>query len=241
MAVVILLVATWLNYRRHIRPKVGLRLAMEGWGGEGLPGGGGAFVGDEEAFAGRGAGEAVEDEAEAGGDRIYRGILWMKEKYEQYREQADRRYEQMREELGRSERRYQELVGAMLQSRETALGIVMEKRAEAADIADAGMTAGEGEIIAEPVGEMTAGEGEIEVIGKAGNGAQLVAAEGGGEVLQSELRSERLKIQDLERQLRTERQKVEELVVKLQANSQLLMTIYQELDKSLTTGKVAAK
>ena len=50
---------------------------------------------------------------EDGKDSIYQGILWMKEKYEQYREQADRRYELLKEELNRSERRYQDLLLSM--------------------------------------------------------------------------------------------------------------------------------
>jgi hypothetical protein len=241
MAVVILLVATWLNYRRNIKPKLGLRLAMEGWGGEGLSGGGGAFMGGDESFTGGDSGRDAEaDEVETGSDKIYRGILWMKEKYEQYREQADRRYESMREELVRSERRYQELVGAMLRSRDSALGTVTDNQVKLADPVVEGMTAGEGEIIAGPAGEVTAGEGEFDLLGEAGNGAGLVTA-GGGEVLQSELQLERLKVQDLERELRAERLKTEELVVKLQANSQLLMTIYQELDKSLTPGNATAR
>jgi predicted RNase H-like nuclease (RuvC/YqgF family) len=40
-------------------------------------------------------------------------------------------------------------------------------------------------------------------------------------------------IADLEGQLRSDRQKIEELVTKLRNNGQLLMKIYQELDKSI--------
>jgi hypothetical protein len=40
-------------------------------------------------------------------------------------------------------------------------------------------------------------------------------------------------IADLEVQLRSDRQKIDEMVTKLRNNSQLLMKIYQELDKSL--------
>jgi hypothetical protein len=40
-------------------------------------------------------------------------------------------------------------------------------------------------------------------------------------------------IADLEVQLRSDRQKIEEMVTKLRNNSQLLMKIYQELDKSI--------
>jgi hypothetical protein len=47
-----------------------------------------------------------------GRDDIYQGILWMKAKYEQYRDQADQRYALLKEELNRLERRYQELLEA---------------------------------------------------------------------------------------------------------------------------------
>jgi len=54
-----------------------------------------------------------DDNDQWGKENIYLGILWMKEKYEQYREQADRRYELLKEELNRSERRYQDLLLSM--------------------------------------------------------------------------------------------------------------------------------
>jgi hypothetical protein len=193
MAVIILLVATWINYLRKIRPKVGLQLAVEGLGGEVLPGGDMLIGRDEVVGAGdpllvesgeaAGGGEegAREELTATGKETIYRGILWMKEKYEQYREQADLRYERLREELGRSERRYQELLATMEQNKNLTTGM------------------------------MSDGQRELDV--KQGI------------------------IDDLELQLRSERMRVEELVVKLQANSQLLMTIYQELDKSFHIGQ----
>jgi len=193
MAVIILLVATWINYLRKIRPKVGLQLAVEGLGGEVLPGGDMLIGRDEVVGAGdpllvesgeaAGGGEegAREELTATGKETIYRGILWMKEKYEQYREQADLRYERLREELGRSERRYQELLATMEQNKNLTTGM------------------------------MSDGQRELDV--KQGI------------------------IDDLELQLRSERMRVEELVVKLQANSQLLLTIYQELDKSFHIGQ----
>jgi len=51
-------------------------------------------------------------EAQEGRNRVYRGLLWMKEKYEQYREQADKRYEQMKDDLRKSEEKYEELLAA---------------------------------------------------------------------------------------------------------------------------------
>jgi hypothetical protein len=229
MAVVILLVATWMNYLRNVRPKTGFNLAVEGLGGEISPGGGGTYirredvVGEGDALLGGGnevgaftptsAGESelasTEGDADeftaTGKETIYRGILWMKEKYEQYREEADRRYEQLREELGRSERKYQEVIATMEQNRISALGSVTDNRQIAA------MTAEEGEIMAP---ELKAQLAEVR--------GQLIVNQG--------------IIEELESQLRSERMKVEELTVKLQANSQLLQTIYQELDRSSHVG-----
>src|SRR5579863_306889 len=191
IAVIILLVGTWMNYVRHARSKGGLRLAVEGRGTfaevEGRERETFAEVeGQErETFAevesgGRGAVAEVEggdasDREEltaTGKEAIYQGILWMKEKYEQYREQADHRYELLREELGRSDQRYQELLAAMEQDKNRALGMVTDNR-----------------------------------------------------------------IEELESQLRVERLKVQELVMKLQANSELILRIYRELESIPDLGK----
>ena len=232
MAVLILLVATWLNYRQHMRPKVGLNLAMQGLAGAGLPEDGRTFTGRTESVPAEAPVRAPgADEVASGRETIYQGILWMQEKYEQYREQANRRYEQLKGELGRSERRYHELVASIEQVGGGVSGRVM----------GGAVPAGREEVLAKRSGEIGRREataGEEAFIGEPANGGGLVA-EGGGEVLESQLRTERLKVGELERELHTERLKVEELMFKLQANSQLLMTIYQELDKSLQFERVA--
>jgi hypothetical protein len=51
-------------------------------------------------------------EMDAANERIYKGVLWMKEKYEQFRDFADRRYELVKEELARVKRQYQTLLDA---------------------------------------------------------------------------------------------------------------------------------
>ena len=43
-------------------------------------------------------------------ENMYRGILWMKEKYEQYRDLADQRIEQLKDALVRAEKKYQDLL-----------------------------------------------------------------------------------------------------------------------------------
>jgi hypothetical protein len=196
MAVIILCVGTWMNYVRHARSKGGLRMAVEGMGGEPFIGrddvvgeGGETFgeaesgdaetiaegeSGDRRTIAEGESGDASDREelTATGNERIYQGILWMKEKYEQYREQADHRYELLREEYGRSEQRYQGLLATLEQDKNRALGMVTDDR-----------------------------------------------------------------IEELEAQLRVERLKVGELVMKLQANSELILRIYRELESIPDLGK----
>jgi hypothetical protein len=211
IAVIILLVGTWLNYLRTARSKVGLRLAIDGLSG-GVRAGDGQMGDEGENSPGVGALDriakaegvksGVETGVESGDDSdreeltatgketIYQGILWMKEKYERYREQADQRYELLREELGRSERRYQELMAIMEQDKNRVLG----------------------DHLAEVQGQLDA--------------KQVIVIEEKQGI-----------IDDLEAQLRSERLKVEELVKKLQANSELILRIYKELESIPDLGK----
>jgi hypothetical protein len=213
MAVIILLVATYFNYLRQGKMKIAMRLAVEG-----LPGRAAVErrepAGEEEEPEARrtegvaAAAEGGEEELGATGkEAIYRGILWMKEKYEQYRKQADLRYEQLREELGRSEHRYQELLAVMEQSKNAALEGVKGEGGERAEVIETGST--------------DQGVGLVD---------QLAEAHG-------QLGVKEVIIDELEGQLRLERIKVEELVEKLQANSNLLLKIYRELESAPDLGK----
>lgn len=232
MGICYLLYIAWMRYRRPAKASGGLRLAVEGFGGYGADGkeGYGGSAGDGYAdAAGTAAGvsdgvsEKESDEVseeEAGKETIYRGILWMKEKYEQYREKADRKYELLREELGRLEKRYQDLLLSVEQSKNDApemIGIPGEEALLA------GMSAGEGEILADS-GPMESPEGKL--VGH----SYTVLAE-----VRDELGAKQVVIDELEEQLRMERLKVEELVVKLKTNGQLLLKIYRELDNSIHT------
>jgi hypothetical protein len=116
----------------------------------------------------------VNDGEEDYKENMYRGILWMKEKYEQYRDLADQRYERLKEQLTRMEKKYEDLLESV---RNPNPGLP------------------------EQVGAGISGD--------------------------------RLRIKELEEQLATSRLTIEELMTKLRNNSQLLMNIYQELDKSL--------
>ena len=233
MGICYLLYIAWTRYRRPGKAAAGgLRLAVEGFGGYGADGkeGYGGAAGDGYAnAAGTTAGVSDEvseedsdevSEEEAGKETIYRGILWMKEKYEQYREQADRKYELLREELGRSEKRYQDLLLSIEQNKNDTPEMIATPREEALL---AGMSAGEGEILAD--------SGPVQrPLGKPVGHSDTVLAE-----VRDELGAKQVVIEELEEQLRMERLKVEELVMKLKTNSQLLLNIYRELDKSIDT------
>jgi hypothetical protein len=148
-SIVWMLVTTFLQHRRSWREQSGLRLAIEGgtmshqgYGqGAGFDGPGPGGYGEAARGYGQGPGgqddpSGLADELSEAGSRpeeedidwndgnenMYRGILWMKEKYEQYRELTDKRYERLREELGRSEQRYQDLLLKMEESKGLPLG-----------------------------------------------------------------------------------------------------------------------
>src|SRR5580692_7582774 len=166
IAVILLLVATWLNYLRSSRSKGNMRLSVEGLGGKVRPGNDGLEGGESVDYSDREDSnredredskqeDSPQEESDreeltaTGKETIYQGILWMKEKYEQYREQADR---------------------------------------------------------------------------------QLAA-------VRVQLDLKRAIVEDLEAQLRSERLKVGELVQKLQANSELMLRIYRELESVPDLGK----
>ena len=231
MAAIILLVATYFNYLRHTRPKMGLRLAMEGWGGEGGPVAGAGepyihredVVGDGDALLESGFASAIssaetpemEELGATGEETIYRGLLWMKEKYEEYREQADRRFEQLREELGRSEQRYNELLEVMEQNKRRALeivGVAIPANAEPpAELVDP--AAPEGGL---PEGGLPVAEPAL---------ANQLAD------LRGQLGVKQRVVDELKSQLLAERLKVEELVAILQTNTQMLRKVIPDLGK----------
>jgi len=272
----------------------------EGSQGETYPG-----EGDTETFSFRNEEEYKEN--------LYKGILWMKEKYEQYRDLADQRYDRLKEHLTRMERKYEELLesvrnGDPSRSAEVAPGL--GSGPEIADIVglsevreeipmDVRMDVYSGdqqhefgggtEVVVERAEAVAAAE-QAEpgvAVERADPGAGLVAASrvriqeleeqlartqqrfdeeigrmryqldeeiARGRRLQDEknagvdairlleqqvlhtsrqLEEKQRMIADLEGQQSTDRIKIDELVTKLRNNSQLLMNIYQELDKSL--------
>ena len=213
VAILSMMITTWFHYRRKRMDEGQLLLSVEGFD----PGGGQDRLHEMPATGSSGGARMTatgepgelpvteaplpEDEWMDGNNNIYRGIMWMKEKYEQYRELTDKRYEQLRDQLNRSEQRYQAVLLELEENRHHPLEPAANLNSN--PIPNPGQD--------RLAGGMSAGEASRQVI-----------------------------IDELEEQLRVERLKVEELVVKLQNNSQLLLNIYQELDKSINDMPAAA-
>jgi hypothetical protein len=255
LIIISLLVTTWLHYRRRMLDPGGLHLSMEGLDNaiepEGMPHMPGEPLSyrerehDPDDSAERDPNSRIErnpdnhtqrDPADddqwgkesvtewKGKDNIYQGILWMKEKYEQYRDQADQRYELLKEELNRSERRYQDLLLSIEENKSNPPATVEES------VVVEELVVIEGSVVK---GDMVAdGEGTADT-------AALDTLEAQYSQARQQLDARQLIIDELEEQLRIERLKVEELVTRLQGNSQLLLNIYQELDKSVHIAKEA--
>lgn len=164
---------TWFHYRRG-RVAAQLLLLMEGVDE------GGGFSIEPEDLSGDGRVDterSVKDGEEDYKENLYKGILWMKEKYEAYRDLADERYERLKEQLTVMEKKYEDLLAKV----------------------------------------QTTGPALIE----------------GEAAAPREVNGDGMRIRELEEQHEKDRQKIDELVAKLRNNSQLLLNIYQELDKSL--------
>ena len=285
-----LLVTTWLQYRRRERFTRGLFLSMEGAPGE--------EEAMQSAYHGVANDEVVRDEPEgvkpeqSRDDRVeeaarrvadsfgeedykenlYKGILWMKDKYEQYRDMADQRYERLKDQLTQVERRYEELLAFHGASQPVvSAGIVEPGAGVEAGMEEPMEPKAETPVPREEIAEMTVPEREErshtqrleeqlartrqrleEELGRVRHqleeeiarsrrhqDEQAAVMETNRHLEQQMAYSNRQMeekqriIADLEGQFRSDKQKIEELVTKLRNNSQLLMKIYQELDKSL--------
>jgi hypothetical protein len=111
--VLLTMAATWINYRRDRIAAGLLLLKMEGLEerdrsfaeprdeSKGLP-----QAQDERVDMERSVMEGEDDYKES----LYKGILWMKEKYEQYRDLADERYERLKDQLTQMEKKYEGLL-----------------------------------------------------------------------------------------------------------------------------------
>jgi hypothetical protein len=283
-AVILLtMITTWLQYRRRRSQPAHLLLAIEGGpAGEEM---------EKELIASSFDGQTVDDRVEELApqtedeykENLYKGILWMKEKYEQYRDLSDERYSRLKDQLTLVEKRYEDLLEAA--SNGQPIAAMQEQRIPAADgqvrpavgavteeVADPGSIIEEEGITAAAAHAPVEGiplereershaqeleekfartrqrlEEELsrlryqleEQVSRSRRQLEEQAADSSRQLEQQAIHSSRALeekqriIADLESQTRSDRQKIEELVTKLKNNSQLLMNIYQELDKSI--------
>jgi hypothetical protein len=154
--VLFIIINTWLQYRR--KWSADRVLQFEGMEGEGN-------IPDKAEERGTEAPHVREDvpparenwEMDAANERIYKGVLWMKEKYEQFRVFADRRYELVKEELARMKKQYQTLLDAapteagmvVLEERNGQIGHLqrlLEEKQELIDDLEAQLMAGKQKI-----------------------------------------------------------------------------------------------
>ncbi|HVU96726.1 MAG TPA: hypothetical protein VHE34_15965 [Puia sp.] len=260
LVILSMLITTWLHYRRKRQVPEELLLSLSGAkGGEtghedtaptvasailrsaSEPGGNGNTPMQE-----TGVEPALDPEQQ---EKVYKGILWMKQKYEQYRDMADRRYEQLKEQLTRTEKKYQELLEAASRN--------------LAPASQLGGDGGQGVAAAEPAGNLALSDVEkasypdlleeknrqiaflqqqLDQRIKTYHQAEIDGRENKSRMLELEeglfrtrhlLEEKQAYIDQLEGQLVSERRKIEDLVSKLQTSSHQLLTIYEELDRSM--------
>jgi len=260
LVVLSMLVTTWLHYRRKRQLPPELLLSLSGAESSGIGfNGAGANIPPANtvppAVANGPVATAVllESAAEISGtgqepleesavdpvldpeqkENIYKGILWMKEKYEQYRDMADRRYEQLKEQLTRTENKYQELL-------ETASRPVPP--AEMSPVTNDVEKASYPDLLEEKNRQIAFLQQQLDQRIKNFHQSELDSRENKSRMLELEelqlrtrhlLEEKQAYIDQLEGQLVSERRKIEDLVLKLQISSQQLLTIYEELDRSM--------
>ena len=248
IAVLSMLVTTWLHYRRKRRVPEELLLSLSGVKAReiGLAGTAAIAAPAILEFAAEISGNGQEPLDEPAGEpvldpeqqeNIYKGILWMKQKYEQYRDMADRRYEQLKEQLSRTEKKYQELLEAASRNRNPADG-GNEVSAPQSDVEKASYP----DLLEEKNRQIAFLQQQLDQRIKSYHQAELESRDKKTRMLELEeyqlrtghlLEEKQAYIDQLEGQLVSERRKIEDLVTKLQASSHQLLTIYEELDRSM--------
>jgi hypothetical protein len=236
MFIVAMLVTTWLHYRRRRKTQDEMALSMEGLdlstapeiliaamkrsavlpmlasADAGQNAGESGSAATEPGLAGAERTEPVLEEREVIApedaiDNMYRGILWMKEKYEQYRDMADQRIEQLKEQVAKVEKKYEDLLVGR---------------------APATTSIAPPETMSPAAAPLTADQ-RVEQADQRIETAPAVQDES---LLQQQLAAKDRQIEELQTQLQIQYLKTEELVAKLQNSSQLLLNLSQELDKT---------
>ena len=258
MVLIALLVTTYLHYRnkrRDIRdrhsPEDVTRNSSEEWeegkirsSNDRLAGS--LFVGDPTA--------ALPEE----GGNAYRGLLWMKDKYEQYREHTDRKFEKLKEELARAEEKYLNLLAARQPLSEQFLPKVIPSESSSPEIPPDNAGQQDLPTLAIPLTEEAASappsttdekERQIELLQleleqrirdyhqmqHQYQEEQVRTAELSEQHAQTQelVKARQFEIEELNTRLLQQQHKLTDLTYKLECNTQLLLRIHQELDSTL--------
>ena len=191
ISVFFMLLTTWFQYRRG-RGEAQMLLSMEGMDE------GGSFSVEPQDLSGDGRVDTertVNDGEEDYKENMYKGILWMKEKYEQYRDLADQRYDRLKEHLTRMEKKYEDLLESVRNANPglPAGGAPEQDRADAADFA--GLPEQDGIVDIRTEAQPYEFGGQTEIV-----------------VERAEASGDRLRIQELEEQLARTQQRFDEEV-----------------------------
>ncbi|HEV2480433.1 MAG TPA: hypothetical protein VGS79_12240 [Puia sp.] len=130
-------------------------------------------------------------------ENLYKGILWMKEKYEQYRDLADERYERLKDQLVRMEQKYGDLLTRVQGASPGLLEMEMTVPASVEEADSAGGTETQ-------VEEFRPEPGPLEFSG----GTEII-------VERAEASGDRIRVQELEEQLARTQQRFDEEVSRL--------------------------
>jgi hypothetical protein len=106
MVLIVLLLTTYLHYRKRRKRQ------LEEGDVAGYP--------VETTASPQNSGSFENGEYPDNSENPYKGLLWMKDKYEQYREQTDNKYEKLKEELARSEQKYLDLLAERAEQKKSA-------------------------------------------------------------------------------------------------------------------------
>ena len=219
MVLIALLVTTYLHYRRKRKQK-DEEAPFPGYAPDSDRLANGLLIGEPAAALPEGSGNA------------YRGLLWMKDKYEQYREQTDRKYEKLKEELVRSEQKYLEL----LSLRSSPQPEDKEPIESPAVPQLPGEKDRQISFLQSQLDQRIKNYHQLEQLARKDRAR---AEEANSLYLQAQQELEELKskIQTLNERVAQETGKVTDLTGKLENNIRLLLHIHQELDRSLMVEK----
>lgn len=250
MVLIALLVTTWLHYRKKRRQHLEETKApshARDWSYPSPATTYQSFAGNFSDKSARPSGNLSTGDPTAAlpkeNGNAYRGLLWMKDKYEQYREQTDRKIEKLKEELARSEEKYLNLLASRSplpqDSSPQEVAILSQENSQQEQENEEASLHHQVEeknrlinLLQLELEERIKNFHQLEYQGQEDKAR---AEELNEQYVKTEelLAARQLKIEELNQQLTREKDKAADLAAKLECNIRLLRHIHQEMDRSL--------